>query len=333
MMINFLLILVFLGLSHWNQPLCAAETGQITGQLADTHGQITYAGEVVVFLCDAKTGYPVHRQSKTSIQSQLKQLGFENFWYSVTDPKGLFEFKDVPVGQYRLVAQSWSGTKGLPKLPGGMPSSFVILHGVAENVEVKPGGRTVAFPRQLGNGVLTITNDPEEPHAFLLLSLKPTLGDAILGPQLWGDEFISQLVGVTLMEQSHVTICGLPDDRDIHVALFNYDNNPGVGAATFKAGQRQGKLRIVASWSNGHHEPPPELLALTDHLQAKNATLKDFLPAADQSGPIGNAEQTAVKFLLADPKREVEVAGLGKRRLIDVAAALSYAKLRAQFKK
>lgn len=331
MIIRILLLLAFIGLSQSEQRLEAAETGHIAGQLADTRGQITYAGEVVVFLCDAKTGYPILRETKTSLQSQLSELSFDKFWYIVTEPSGLFEFKDVPVGQYRLVGQSWSGTKGLPKMPGSTPSSFVILHGVAENVDVKSGARTVANLRQLGNGVLTITNDPEEAHAFLLLSLKPILGDAILGPQLWGDAFLSQLVGVTLMEQPHVTISGLPDNVDLHVALFNYDNNPGIGAASFKAGQRQGRLRIVASWSNGHHEPPPELRELTDHLQATKATLKDFLPATDKSKTQDTLQQVAVRLLLANPQQEVDVAGLGKRRLLDVAAALSYVQLRTQF--
>ncbi|MDB5389644.1 MAG: hypothetical protein JWM11_5290 [Planctomycetaceae bacterium] len=316
-----------------SETLCAAENGQIAGQLLDADGQITYAGEVVVFLCDAKTGYPIHRETKKSVEASFQDLSCDKFWQAVTDEAGSFEFNEVPVGNYRLVAQSWSGTKGMPKFPG-KTSSFVILHGVAENVSVKESERTVASPRQLGHEILQITNDPPEASAFLLISLKPTLGDGILGPYGWGNEFTSQLIGVTHMAQPHVTIIGLPDNRNVHVALFNYDNNPGVGAATFKPGQQHGKLRIIASWSNGHHEPPPELKELTDHLQTKKSTAQEFL---DGSGNKVRTEQEAqlklIQLVRENPKREVNVAGLGQRRLADVIAALGYVKLRAQLRK
>lgn len=325
------LLVLLIGLTATNASH-GDETGQLVGQLAGTDQQITYVGEVVVFLCDAKTGSPIHRETRTPFQLQRQGIQFDKLWFAITDEAGSFEFKNVPAGQYRLVAQSWSGTKGLPKL-FGKTSAFVVLHGVAENVVVKQGERTVVFPRQLGNGVLRIQNDPAEAHAFLLISLKPTLGDAILGPQLWGDEFVSQIIGVTHMEQPHVTICGLPDNCDVHVALFNYDNNPGVGAGSFKAGARNETLRIVATWSNGHREPPPELKALTDHLDAKKAKFSDFLDEAQKGKNDQETEQNLIQELREHPRREVDVPGLGKRRLADVVAALSYIRLRTQHKK
>lgn len=35
--------------------------------------------------------------------------------------------------------------------------------------------------------------------------------------------------------------------------------------------------RKVASWSNGHHHPPPELKELTDHLADNKLKSGDFL--------------------------------------------------------
>jgi hypothetical protein len=302
-----------------------SDTGTIAGQILDERDRATFAGRAVVFLCDAKTSYPIHRETKKPIAADMRAALLDKLWYAVTDENGTFEFKDVPVGDYRLVAQSWSGTEGMPKSIQ-KTSTFLILHGVAENVVVQKGERTLAYPRSLGNRTLRITNDPEEPHAILLISLEPTIGDAILGPAGWGSEFLSHAIGVTM-------ISGLPDVGDVHVGLLNYDNNPGFGNATFKARQREGKLRIVASWSNGHHEPPPELKELTDQLEKMKLTFNDLLSEKDKTKYNHEAGAKLVDSLRADPRREVDVPGLGKRRLADVLAALGYVQLRARFRK
>ena len=325
------LAIVLLVLFFPPQLLLAADAGQIVGELADTAGHITYAGEAVVFLCDQQSGYPIDRNTKKPVEFTQHDSAVERFWYETTKPRKGFEFEDVPVGNYRLVAQSWSGTAGLPKFPGNT-STTVVLHGVAEHVMVKAGDRTVVYPKQLGGGVLRIKTDPEEGHALLLVTLNPTMGDAIVGPLGWGDQFVRNVVGVTHMEAPHVTIVGLPDDRDVHAALLNYDNNPGLGAGSFEAGQREGRLRIVASWSNGHHEPPPELKALTEHLEANRITLQDFV-GADLKTNRAAMWRKLVADLRENLVRQVEVRGFGKQRLVDVVAAARYVELRAKFRK
>ena len=323
------ILLATLGTSlHGPSSLFAEELGLITGQLADSRGQIDYVGEVVVFLCDAKSGYPIDRKTKKPMDISFASLPIANAWHTVTSKVGLFEFKDVPVGQYRLIAQSWSGTKGLPDFMGET-STVIILHGTAENVTVKAGEKTVVFPRQLGRGRLKIVNDPEEGSAFLLLSLKPTIGDAILGPACWGDEFISHIVGVTHMHLPHVTILGVPENASIHAALMNYDNNPGIGAASYKAGQSEGKLRIVATWSNGHKLPPAELKELTDFVSKQNWEIAHFLPEAAGLKTRNESTQVLFKALRENPKREVEIPGMGQRLLADVAAAYLYTQLKS----
>lgn len=120
-------------------------------------------------------------------------------------------------------------------------------------------------------------------------------------------------------------------DRDVHAALLNYDDGPGFGTGTYKAGQRAGKLRIVASWSNGHHDPPPELKKLTDHLAQNEISLSEFVNEEVRGQP--GALRTLYEHLRQDPKREVELRGFGKQRLADVLAAFGYVNLRKAARK
>jgi hypothetical protein len=314
------------------QPEKANEiTGDLVGSLTDPLGQIVYAGRAAVFLCDAATGMPIDRESKRPITPSSHDPTLEHMWVAETRERGDFRFDQVPVGKYRLVAQSWSGTQGFPGFEANRhPSVFVILHGVAEDVVIEAGKQTQAFPRQLGNHVLHIRNDPEEPHALLLISLKPTCGDAILGPYGWGREFCRNLIGVTQMEVPHVTIIGLPADRAIHVGLMNYDNSPGCGSGSYAPGQREGQLRIVAAWSNGHKDPPPGLAKLTDYLEKNQIEISTFLNQANAEATAKpqDAQRILLDAMVADNDRMVTVSGLGQRRLADVLAAYSYIRLR-----
>jgi hypothetical protein len=310
----------------------AAETYELRGYLANTKGRPTYAGEVPVFLCDAKTGYPMDRETRAPAKFTLHDWPLERAWHTLTKENGTYTFADVPPGRYRLVAQSWSGTKGIPKLPGKTTSMFILLHGTAEDVEVKAGEPTIAVVRQLGNHTLHITNDPEEAAAFLLISLKPPIGDAILGPFGWGDEFVRNVVGFTHMAQPEVTILGLPENRNAYAGLVNYDNNPGVGAGFFKPEDAEGTVRIVASWSNGHHDPPPELIQLTEHIESRKILAAEFFDKSETFKYDFQARHKLVQQLRENPNRKVSVRDLGERRLAEVVAALSYAELRAQMK-
>lgn len=244
-------------------------TGHIRGQLVDERNQVTYVGQATVFLCDAESGLPILRKTKRPLDPGKNLNDAWDMWYELTTDRGSFEFADVPVGKYRLVAQSWSGTVGVPKFQD-KPSTLVLLHGIAENVEVKAGETTVAYPRKLGDATLKIVNDPEEPHAFLFISLQPRLGDGVLGPAGWGKKFLAGLIAVTQMERPYVTLVGLPAGKEIHVGLFNYDNNPGVGGDSYLVGKEPTvRLNIYATWSNGKYEPPPRLARLTDYLSSR----------------------------------------------------------------
>lgn len=306
------------------------DVGNIQGRMVDTDGDQLFVGRAAIFLCDADSGRPIHRETKKPIAPKWGDPQIDQLWFSVSEDDGSFAFREVPTGRYRAVAQSWSGTEGFRGFdPNFRPSAFVTLHGVANDIEVRTGEDSLAMVRALGNHVLHITNDPEEPHALLLVSLQPTLGDGILGPYGWGREFCRNLIGVTQMELPQVTICGLPSDAAIHVSLMNYDNNPGFGAASFEPGQTEGTLRIIASWSNGHQEPPAGLAELVAYLQAQPPDLSKLIAPEKlpESGGEKDLRQRLFSLLVADNDLKVQLEGRGEVRLADLLAAVSYIEL------
>jgi hypothetical protein len=203
------------------------------------------------------------------------------------------------------------------------PSSTVILHGVADNVVVKPGERTLAYPRQQGDAVVTIVTDPAEPHNFLLFSAKPPLGEGVLGPIGWGPNFIAGAIGFTRMEDSHVTILGLAKGATIHVGLFNYDDSVGTGGTSFEVQPGQTvTLPIYAGWSNGKYEPTERLAKLTDHLETAKVNVSELLKFDMKGGPdnFGQYIQTAWKHA----GDMIDVPGYGQVKFIDLLAADYY---------
>ena len=310
----------------------ATKVGGIKGHLTDPQGQVAHVGQAVVFLCDATTGMPLSAEQRMPIKSgaDLLQPG-GGYWHAVTGDDGGFEFADVPQGTYRLVAQAWSGIAGLPRMlpkskrddPGVEPSSVIILLGVADAVEVNAGETTLAYPRQWGDGVLHLLTDPEVPHNFILISRHPMLGDGVLGPAGWGGDFLRGIVGVTRMEDSRLTMVGLPKGAQVHVGLWNYDNSVGTGGGSFMVGKEElARLPIYAYWSNGKHEPPPHLASLTDHLEQTGLDVNELI---GMERPELTVEYLAhVWSHAADP---VQVEGFGEAKMIDLLAADSFRKL------
>ena len=312
------------------------EVALLEGMLTDTRHQRIYAGEVAVFLCDAATGMPIDRKTKAPFNpinaTEDGELGTNRMWHAKTEKNATFKFEEVPVGEYRLVAQSWSGTEGFFGFDtNDKPSAFLVLHGVAENVEVQAGQRNLAYVRQLGKRSIHITCDPEEEHNFVLFSLKPTLTGGSLGPFGWGTEFRRNIIGITQMEVGYVTVMGLPEHEAVHAGLVNYDNSVGVGGGTFAPGQTEGTILIYAGWSNGHKDPPARLAPLTEHLAKEPTSLDHFLDEKmieefrhlfkDDE----NVHWCLLRVLMEDNERVVEVPGFGKQRLADVLAAHGFA--------
>jgi hypothetical protein len=307
----------------------AVQSGSIVGQLTDPQGQSLKAGRAVVFLCDAETGMPFSAKTRASIAWGTDEtFAFEGAWHAVTDDDGAFQFDEVPAGSYRLVAQSWAGVSGmahgLPDGEGAQPSSILILHGVAEHVAVKAGERSLAYPRRQGNGVLRIVTDPEAPHNFVVFSARAPLGDGVLGPAAWGPDFVAGAIGVTRMEDSHLLVIGLAEGATVHVGLWNYDNNVGTGGGSYAVESGKSvRLPIYASWSNGRDDPPPHLVALTEHLETTGLELEKLIDMDRSMGYRGFIEATWKRA-----NEMVDVEGFGQARLIDVLACDSYRELR-----
>lgn len=321
------------------KTLTSNQQGILTARIVDREMRPTLAGHAAVFLCDGKTGRPIHRRLKKPYNPLVPTKGeqdedwLNSLWIAETSPEGACTFDNVPAGEYRIVAQSWSGMQGFPGFgPKVKPSATITLHGFADDLQVKPGHRTNALLLQLGNHTMRITCDPAEPHNFVVLSLKPTLGDGILGPAGWGKEFVRHAIGITQMEVPHLTIHGLPNDTEVSAALLNYDNSMGVGAKTFAAGAQQGIIRILAGWSNGHKDPPDELAPLVSHIQAKNFQLEDLVQidetsvlSKDYRGSRSVSDlSTAMELLLQDSDKQIVVPEYGECRLADVVAAFGY---------
>ena len=310
-------------------------TGEIVGRLSDQEGEAVSVAGAVVFLCDAKTGYPVLATTKKPLDPDSPQKNWiREVWHAVTDERGGFEFKGVPLGHYRLVAQSWLGTEGIPWLdpeprrePFGDTSPNVRIDGIAEGIALTSETPVRVTVRKLGNGVLRIVNDPKEANAFLLVSRQRPFGDPVLGPEAWGEKFFAKLIAITHMSEPYVVFSGLPDGQDVHVGLVNYDNSVGVGGGSYRVGQkREVSLRILARWSNGHYDPPDRLRKLVEHFEEHSLSVSQLIGL--ELTDAHNYKELR-RILAEDPNRLVDVEGLGKLPFVDLLAASSYKELRA----
>jgi len=305
------------------------QTGRIQGMLGTAAGQQKYVGRAVVFICDARTGYPL---DPATHQSFLAHNNGGDPWHAVTDLDSHFLFDKVPPGEYRLIAQSWSGTEGVPDRKA--TSEVVLLHGVAEGVHVRAAETTQVYLQPLGSGILTIQNDPEEAGAFLVVSMAPMLGDPVLGLTGWGDDFVRQVIGVTHMSAPRATFVGLPDDKEVHIGLFCYDNVPGFGGGQARIGKNPvARIRIYAGWSDGHDEPPARLLPLVEYLENENPSLPELMQLGDRNEFLTDRghpdEQKVWQAAKKDLSKRISVPAVGDFRVIDILAADAYKTLRA----
>jgi hypothetical protein len=329
--VTLVAVLVFVARLQAQEPSAAASGGTILGFVSDAKGAPVHTGKAVVFLLDGKTGFPLAAGMRGQFDTtNTHPFQFSDYCHAITDETSAFRFDDVPPGTYRLVAQAWAGVAGMvDALPGGdgsEPSSTLILHGVADNVEVKSGEETFAQCKRQGDAALTLLTDPEEEGNFIVISSNPLLGDGVLGPVGWGSEFVAGAIGMTRAEDAQLVIVGLAEGAQVHIGLMNYDNNVGMGGGEFVVEQgKQVRVPIYASWSNGRDDPPPRLLKLTEALEAGPVDIDPLVQLGKFSNDdylqyIGDAWRRA--------DESIDVPGYGPAKLIDVLAADSYRQLR-----
>jgi hypothetical protein len=303
-----------------------SDVGSIRGYIATDDLQWRNAGAAVVVLCDAKSGLPLIAETRGPL-TRSDFDGPEDLWHAVGSG---FEFKDVPPGEYKLIAQAWSGTAGMPSME--RPSSIVMLLGTRTAVKVEAGQATETPITPLGDRQLSVSLDPDAEGSFVFVSTTPMRTDPILGFLGWGDEYLRNIVAAAHHSQPRLTFIGLPSDCELHVGVFAYDNLPGVGGAVVRADQREVTVPIYAGWSDGKTDPPPRLLPLVEYLEKSGSDWTDV--AQIQPPPeLGEKEHhldesIAWEIGFDQAEREVQVGDLGKVAVKDVMAADRYRMLR-----
>ncbi|MBN2474932.1 MAG: hypothetical protein JXB62_10020 [Pirellulales bacterium] len=249
--------------------------GSITGKVLDADGKPV--ADVMVMLCQQSTGVPfVQGAQHTLVEAFLDRSPQRELAFSLSDDRGRFAFDKLPLGRYRLVAQSWRDAKpakGLMEVHG----ELLELRGIAENVEVAAGASPEVAIRPLGTGILRLDEDMPNDWTVLVLSTSPPRADPILGWVGWGGPLVANLLGAHRMPKGKTTVYGLPEGK-VHFVLFANDDSPGFGAG--EANVKSGKITdayapIVAGWSDGRHDPPPRLVPLFNQVKSL-AQEKDF---------------------------------------------------------
>ena len=324
--------LIFSFASPWLSAQ-AAETGSIKGLVVND--QRTPVVGACVLLCRQDNGTPLAQGvAQTLTEVMLSDSQALDLAYSVTDREGRFEFQAVPPGEYRLVAQSWKDAKPIEGLLE-VNSAEIVLHGVADHVKVVP--ETLSPPvtiGPLGTGVLRISEDIPNDETLLVISTAPLRADPILGFAGWGGPFLQQMIGGNRMPHGKTVVRGLPPGT-VHVAAFAADNMPGFGAALAEIKPHSTTavhIPLVASWSDGHHQPPERLAGLCEEVRSlvneKNMSVQDVLERHGirlvQRGS-WQAYQEMVQYL----SRDIELPTGSKVSFADFMAADRYVKLQA----
>jgi len=240
-----------------NEPI-ANTVGSLTGRVLDGSGK-GVAG-VYVFVCGYDSGIPLSSKTMIPFTKKMKSP-MASLLYSVTDESGKFSFEKIPVGQYRIVSESWKGSKEI-KGAFEVNGEKIVLHGVAEKVKVSSEISASVELRPLGTGVLKFDVDLPNNSTLLVVSTSPTRADPILGFTGWTGKFMQNMVGGNRMPKGRTTVYGLPEGK-IYYTMFAADNRPGWidGRADIKAGKATvvNSIQFVVGWSNGRHHPPKEL--------------------------------------------------------------------------
>jgi len=306
-------------------------SGIIIGKVVDSQ-DVPVSGACVV-LCDGATGVPVVPKTFRTISDEmLAGRSSMDAAISVTDESGQFRFDQLPVGDYRLVAQSWPGAGAIEKL-FDVHGKEVVLHGVADHVRVRADSSAEVVLRPLGTGTLRIDEDAPNDEMLLVISTAPVRADPILGFVGWGDAFMQHMIGGNRMPKGEAVVRGLPEGN-LHLVVFASDSSPGWGASTAEIKPNETTVTyvpIVAGWSNGQHDPPERLKPLFDEVKTL-ITQKDFVPesflqangiAMRRQGNIWNIQQQLTPHLA----KQVELPTGRKTSVGDLMAAARYVQL------
>ena len=162
--------------------------------------------DVTVILCDQKTGQPV--LADTFLPFVQGKFEFPpKLATTQTGRRGEFVFTNVPPGEYRLVAQKWTGPfQGIFEVHGAV----IQLFGTADHVRVPSAEAEQLSLAPPGNGIAMFNLEMPNQGTLLVLSSQPMLADPILGFHAPGTNFLNHVVAVNVMPYGRTTVVGLP---------------------------------------------------------------------------------------------------------------------------
>lgn len=315
----------------------APESFTITGVVLDEQGDAV-ANSVVIPL--SEFGIPLERERVQPLTMQSIQRKFNDnedyVLHTTTDIEGKFNLQ-LPLGKYRLVAQSWLDKREIKRVLDDNGSRLRV-DGVAEvEFDNEMEASEIVEIRPLGQASAKVSS--QEASDMLLVSANPLAGDPALGFMALTGDFWPGLLAGTAMERKDILISGLPPG-DVQFFSFVNDNNGGMGGtlATLAEGQTTDVyVGVIAGWSNGHRTPPPALEDLTNYfLEDKDeATRLDQTVRELQQKYMPEGEDRSMETMMEASRKmvvhlddEYELMNGEKVTLGEAMAARNYARMK-----
>ncbi len=244
-------LFLILALSGYSLANC-----DISGKVVDFKGKAVSGSVVVLF--DAETGLPLKGKNYDEFSQKNMQ---EPFTFQLSDLKGKFEFKGVPAGDYKLIAQSWLNCEDFEK-PAGKNSSEVRLDGVSEIISLDENKVSNVTVKPLGGSKVELDADLPNSDVFLVISTEPTKADPILGFVGWAGQFQENMIAGNRMIYGKSVISQLPSKK-LYYSIFASDSIPGFTSGEIDLRKNDSvkinEIQFVNSWSNSRNTPPESL--------------------------------------------------------------------------
>ena len=309
--------------------------GTVVGVVVDGNDQ-PRAG-VVVIMCSADTGIPIHAPTGVPVTRLMTETNDEKAMNEVlrvvTDADGRFVFRQSPPGRFRLVAQRRPKVEKSPDDLFEYATDEIELCGVVDDVEVPSSAARSLRITPLGNVTLRIEQPEGSSSDLMILSRAPLAADPILGFASWSGDFLRRAIAVNRPQDAKTTFHGLPNDV-VYLAHFANDNNPGFSGGAIDvrtAAPGPTGLPVIASWSNGHKTPPPRLEALVEELRAHEGNpmipVMSQVPTGTFAPPARNDKFGLWSRLVPHLDLELKTAKGTKTTFADYVATMWYLRL------
>jgi len=309
----------------------AVATGTIAGVVQDSQG-MPFANALVL-LCEQASGLPIHSVTGLPFLPPPAQMASHtellDWKYAITDSRGAFSIAGVRAGEYRLLAQAWSGSDVPPK-PMEVNGAEVRYLGRKDHLRVPSPEAGSLILKSEGTCGIRLAFEIGNSDCYVMVGLAAPSCDPVLGFLGWDNRFVSGLIAWNRMPYGQTTLLGLPAGS-FHVALFANDNNPGFGAADIELREGEiadAKIPIVASWSTGHKNPPPRLEKLFNDVLAGKVVITALLDSAPGQRMPRTRDEITARFGSLD--RAIPLPDGTTATVAELLAVDAYAQLHAR---